>query len=54
MEKWKFDEKRLKKLYKEENSNLKMSYKEFRKMAESFANELIDKVKKDVKNEKIT
>lgn len=52
MKKWKFDDKSLKKMYKEEKVHLKISYKEFKKWAEQFANELIEDAKKKVENEK--
>ena len=54
MNKWKYDDRTLKQLYKESKKDLKMSYKEFKKMAESFANQLLENVKKEVENEKIT
>lgn len=54
MEKWKFDDKSLKRMYKEEGTHLKISYEEFKKLAEQYANSLIEKVKKEIKNEKIT
>lgn len=52
---WKYDDEVLKKIYKESKKDLKMSYKDFKKMAESFANQLIENTKKEVRNnEKIT
>lgn len=56
---WKYKDESLKQLYKEYKNNIKafsdkqaMSYKEFKKMAEQFANQLIDNVKKEAKDAK--
>lgn len=54
MEKWRYDDESLRKIYKESKKDLKMSYKDFKKMAESFANQLIENTKKEIKNEKVT
>jgi len=51
---WKYDDKALKKIYKESKKDLNISYKDFKKMAESFAKQLIENTKKEVKNEKVT
>lgn len=49
---WKYDDERLKKIYIESKYDLKMSYKEFKKMAEKFANQLIKQAAKEVKDAK--
>ena len=54
MKKWRYDDNSLRKVYKEEGAHLKMTYKEFKKMAEQYANSLIKKVKKEIENEKVT
>lgn len=51
---WKYNDEKLKKIYLESKYDLKMSYKEFKKMAEEFANQLIEKAKKETKNVKQT
>lgn len=52
--KWKFSEENIKKMYKEKDVNLDMSYEEFKALAELYADSLIEKVKKEIKNEKVT
>ena len=52
MKKWKYDSDSLKKIYKEHKP--KMSYKDFKKMAEQYANHLIGEINEEIKNEKIT
>lgn len=52
MKKWKYDEKSLRKIY--EQGDLKISFEEFKKWAEHYANSLINKVKKEIEDEKIT
>ena len=51
MKKWKFDDKKLKKLHAE--SKLNLTYEEFKKFAEDYANQLIKNVKKEIENERI-
>lgn len=54
MEKWKYNDESLKKIYKESKKDLNMSYEDFKKIAESFASQLIENAKKEMNNEKIT
>ena len=51
MAKWKFDDKRLKKLHKE--SKLNLSYEDFKKFAEDYANQLLKNIKKEIENERV-
>jgi len=51
---WKYRDESLKKIYEESKDNLKMSYKDFKKMAEKFATEIIEDAKKEVKRAKET
>lgn len=49
---WKFDDKRLRRIYDENKDNINMSYKDFKKMAQDYANRLIANVKKGIDNDK--
>lgn len=51
---WKFNEKELRKIYRESNKDMRLSYKEFKKAAEKFANQLIANAKKESKRVKKT
>lgn len=52
MKKFRYNDESLKKVYEDEGKKLKMTYGDFKKWAEHFANTLINKAKKEVNDEK--
>lgn len=51
---WKYNDESLKKIYDESKEAQKMSYEEFKEMAEKFANDMIETTQKEIQHAKET